>query len=130
MANDRTTAAATCGMDRQTLRDRVHRYNGEGLAGLGNRKAPVPSRRLDAAQIAALARWVEAGPDPAVDGVARWRRQDLRVRIAAAFGVDLHERTVGKYLAMPGYRRLPVRPRHPGSDPAAQALFKKTFATR
>ena len=27
----RRTAAETCGMDRQTLRDRVHRYNAEGL---------------------------------------------------------------------------------------------------
>ncbi len=31
---DRTTAAKTGGMDRQTLRDWVHRYNAEGLAGL------------------------------------------------------------------------------------------------
>jgi hypothetical protein len=29
---DRKTAAETCGMDRQTLRDWVHRYNAEGLA--------------------------------------------------------------------------------------------------
>jgi len=36
---DRTTAAETCGMDRQTLRDWVHRYNAEGLAGLSNRRA-------------------------------------------------------------------------------------------
>ena len=40
---DRTTAAETSGMDRQTLRDRVHRYNAEGLAGLVNRT--VPPRR-------------------------------------------------------------------------------------
>jgi putative transposase len=127
---NRTVAAESCGMDRQTLRDWVHRYNSEGLAGLENRKAPAPSRRLDAAQIAELAGWVEAGPDPARDGVVRWRRQDLRVRIAKCFGVELHERTVGKYLAMLGYRRLSVRPHHPKSDPAAQALFKKTSATR
>jgi len=31
---DRTSAAETCGMDRQTLRDWVHRYNATGLAGL------------------------------------------------------------------------------------------------
>jgi transposase len=31
---DRKTAAETCGMDRQTLRDWVHRYNAQGLAGL------------------------------------------------------------------------------------------------
>ncbi|TPL53492.1 helix-turn-helix domain-containing protein [Mesorhizobium sp. B2-4-4] len=29
---DRKTAAEICGMDRQTLRDRVHRYQAEGLA--------------------------------------------------------------------------------------------------
>ena len=30
----------------------------------------------------------------------RWRRQDLQRRLAERFGVELHERTVGKYLAM------------------------------
>jgi len=30
----RTEAAISCGMDRQTLRDWVHRYNAEGLAAL------------------------------------------------------------------------------------------------
>ena len=68
--------------------------------------------------------WLEAGPDPAVDGVVRWRRQDLRRRIASAFGVELRERTVGKYLAALGYRRRSVRPRHPKADPEAQAAFK------
>ena len=33
----RTAAARVCGMDRQTLRDWVHRYNAEGLEGLTNR---------------------------------------------------------------------------------------------
>ena len=33
----RTEAAHCCGMDRQTLRDWVHRYNDEGLDGLYNR---------------------------------------------------------------------------------------------
>jgi transposase len=31
----RTDAARAAGMDRQTLRDWVHRYNAEGLEGLG-----------------------------------------------------------------------------------------------
>ena len=125
---DRTTAAETCGMDRQRLRDRVHRDTADGLAGLANRKAPARARRLDADQVADLAGWVEAGPDPAQDGVVRWRRKDLQRRIAERFGVELHERTVGKYLAMLGYRRLSVRPQHPKSDPGAQALFKKSSA--
>ena len=73
---------------------------------------------------------VEAGPDPARDGVVRWRRQDLQRRIAEAFGVEVHERTVGKYLAALGLRRLSVRPQHPKTDPDAQEAFKKTSARR
>lgn len=123
---DRKTAAESCGMDRQTLRDWVHRYNAEGLAGLLNLPGGVRQRRLNAGQMAELASWVEAGPDPAVDGVVRWRRQDLGRRIEDRFGVAVHERTVGKYLAALGYRRLSVRPRHPKTDPEAQEAFKKT----
>ena len=127
---DRKAAAETCGMDRQTLRDWVHRYNSEGLAGLSNRRGAPRSRRLDAGQVAELVSWLEAGPDPVVDGVLRWRRQDLQARIADRWKVELHERTVGKYLAGLGYRRLSVRPRHPKTDPAAQEAFKKTASAR
>lgn len=127
---ERKTAAETCGMDRQTLRDWVHRYNAEGLAGLSNRRGAPRSRRLDPWQMADLVSWLEAGPDPAVDGVVRWRRKDLRARIASAFGVELHERTVGKYLAALGYRRLSVRQRHPKTDPETQEAFKKTSPRR
>ena len=83
---DRRRASATCGMDRQTLRDWVHRYNAEGLAGLSDRWKGVRVPRLAPAQMADLGAWVEAGPDPARDGVVRWRRQDLQRRIAEAFG--------------------------------------------
>ena len=36
-SESRTAAARVCGMDRQTLRDWVHRYNAERLEGLTNR---------------------------------------------------------------------------------------------
>ena len=120
----RTEAAETCGMDRQTLRDWVHRYNAEGLAGLANRRAPGPAPRLSAEQEAELARWVEEGPDPGRDGVVRWRCRDLQERIGRAFGLRFHERTVGKLLARLRFRRLSVRPQHPESDPAAQEAFR------
>lgn len=126
---DRKTAAESCGMDRQTLRDWVHRYNDEGLAGLRNRGGGGRKPRLTPEQKAELAAWVVAGPDPARDGVVRWRCCDLKRRIEAEFGVDLHERTVGKHLAALGLKRLSVRPKHPKADPAAQETFKKTFAT-
>ena len=74
---DRRKAAESCGMDRQTLRDWVHRYNAEGLAGLRSRKPLGPSSKLTAQQETELAALVEAGPDPAQHGVVRWRRIDL-----------------------------------------------------
>src|SRR5580704_3161461 len=123
---DRTTAAEACGMDRQTLRDWVHRYNAEGLRGLYDRKPPGASPKLTAEQRAALAAMVEAGPDPEVHGVVRWRRVDLRDELQRRFGVELHERSVGKVLTRLGYRRLSVHPRHPEADEDAQEAFKKT----
>ena len=69
--SSREDAARSTGMDRQTLRDWVHRFNAEGPEGLCDRKAPGRSRRLDAAQLAELKARVEAGPDPAKDGVVR-----------------------------------------------------------
>jgi transposase len=122
---DRKTAAETCGMDRQTLRDWVHRYNAAGLAGLRNLKSPDPGSKLTARQQAELAELVEAGPDPAVHGVVRWRRVDLRDELQRRFGVALHERSIGKVLAKLGYRKLSVRPRHPQADEEAQETFKK-----
>lgn len=127
---DRRAAAETCGMDRQTLRDWVHRYNAEGLAGLANRQGGGRARRLGPDQLAELISWVEAGPEPTADGVVRWRRRDLGRKIADRFGVELHERTVGKYLASLGYRRLSVRPRHPKTEPGAQEVFKKASRRR
>jgi len=122
----RAGAARACGMDRQTLRDWVHRYNAEGLAGLSDRAQPGPKPRLVPDQEAEVARWVEAGPDPAKHGVVRWRRMDLQALIAERFGVELHERSVGKLLARLRFRRLSPRPRHPGHDAQAQASFGAT----
>jgi len=123
---DRASAARTCGMDRQTLRDWVHHYNKEGLAGLRDRHGGGPKAKLTEAQREELAALVETGPDPTLHKVVRWRRIDLRDEILRRFGVELHERSVGKILTSLGYRRLSVRPQHPKSDPAAQEAFKKT----
>src|SRR3954465_10769171 len=94
----REEAARAAGMDRQTLRDWVHRYNAEGLAGLRDRRPPGPGPRLTPEQEAALEGVVERGPDPDRDGVVRWRRVDLKALIEARYGVALPERSVGKVL--------------------------------
>jgi transposase len=122
----RLLAAQAGGMDRQTLRDWVHRYNAEGLAGLMDRPRPGAKPRLTAAQQAQVAKWVEDGPDQAQDGVVRWRSADLAAKIAAVFSVTLHERSVGKLLHRLDFSSLSVRPLHPQSDLASQETFKKT----
>lgn len=127
---DRTAAARSCGMDRQTLRDWVHRYNAEGLAGLENRKPSGRPAKLTRDQEQALIALVEAGPEAGTDKVVRWRRIDLRDKLEERFGVTVHERTVGKRLAKLGYRRLSVRPHNPKADVDAQAAFKKTSPPR
>ena len=142
----RAEAAQTCGMDRQTLRDWVHRFNQEGLAGLSDRKPPgakprlspdhqaesvivTPSgaasrsRRATSAELAAL---VRSGPDLAEHGVVRWRRIDLSKVIEARFGVHLAERSVGALLWRLGFRHMSVRPHNPAQDPAAIEAHKKT----
>ena len=123
----RTQAAESCGMERQTLRDWVHRYNDDGIDGLLNRKPPGRTPFLTAAQKEELAAVVRAGPDPDVHGVVRWRLVDLKHEIERRFGVVMHERTVGKQLAKLGFRRLAVRPQHPKSDPRKQEAFKKNL---
>src|SRR4051794_41682500 len=91
----REEAARAAGMDRPTLRDWVHRYNAEGLAGLRDRRRPGPRPRLTPEQEAALAGGVERGAGPDRGGVVRWRRVDLKALIEARHGVALHERSVG-----------------------------------
>lgn len=121
----RTEAAQSCGMDRQTLRHWVHRYSAEGLAGLVNRPLPGRKPRLSVAQMQELATIVEAGPNPATDGVVRWRRIDLCAVVERRFGVQLAERSMGAILRRLGFTRLSARPRHPQSDAEAQAVYKK-----
>ena len=119
----REDAARAAGMDRQTLRDWVHRYNADGIAGLGDRHGGGAQPRLSPEQEAEVADWIRRGPDVAVDGVVRWRCVDIQARIACLFGVALHERSVAKLLHRLRFARMSTRPRHPKADAAAQASF-------
>ncbi len=123
----RAEAAALCGMDRQTLRDWVHRFNAEGIEGLANQASSGRTPALSEGQMAELRTIVLTGPDLARDGVVRWRCCDLQGVIAERFGVTLHERTVGKLLRRLRLTRLQPRPHNPKRDEKAQAVFKKTL---
>ena len=121
----RAEAARLNGMDRQTLRDWVHRYNDEGVAGLHPRAIPGRPGALTDEQMEELRTMVLEGPDPDVDGVVRWRCADLRDAIAARWSVTLTVRSVGRLLQRLDMTRLQPRPFHPKRDAAAQADFKK-----
>lgn len=123
----RTAAAQACGMDRQTLRDWVHRYNVAGVEGLADAPRSGRPSALSDAQMRELRELVVAGPDLAEHGVVRWRCIDLRAVIEMRFQVVMHERTVGKLLRQLGLTRLQPRPYHPKKDAEAQQAFKKTL---
>ena len=65
---DRGAAARIGGMDRQTLRDWVHRFNASGPRGLIDNWTEGPKPRLSAEQAAEFAQIVEAGPERDKDG--------------------------------------------------------------
>lgn len=94
----RGEAAEQTGMDRQTLRDWVHRYNEHGIAGLKSRRPAGRKPFLTSLQRAELLDLVLAGPDPQVHGVVRWRCVDLRDEVARRFSVQVHENTIGRWL--------------------------------
>jgi transposase len=122
----RQDAAAACAMDRQTLRDWVHRYNASGPDGLYDRprrNGPLP--RLSPEQQTKVAEWVDQGPELERDGVVRWRCIDLQRRIQQEFAVELHESSVSKLLRRLHFTRQQPRPYHPKKDAAAQEAFKK-----
>ena len=123
----RSEAARLAGMDRQSLRDWVHRYNAEGIAGLRDRPRTGRKPLLNEDQLAGLGRMVEAQPNPQQDGVVRWRCVDLKAKIATDFGVEISERSVARLLKDCGFRRLSARPRHPEADEASQQTSRRIF---
>lgn len=123
----RLEAARQAGMDRQTLRDWVHRYNEVGADGLVSHTAPGPTPKLSNAQMQELRDLVIAGPDPETHQVVRWRCVDLREEVNRRFSVKVTEGTIGKWLRKLKLTRLQPRPFHPKKDPVAQEAFKKTL---
>lgn len=126
----RGEAAKIGGMDRQTLRDWVHRFNEEGPDGLLNRPLPGRACWLSAEQMRELAEIVETGPNPETDGVVRWRRVDLMRTIEDRYGVVYAERSISRLLADLGFVHISARPQHPAQKPKVIEAYKKTSAAR
>jgi transposase len=123
----REEAAKAGGMDRQTLRDWVIRFNEKGPDGLRNIASPGAPAKLNDTHMAFLARIVEEGPIPAVHGVVRWRACDLIVRLHEEFGLSVSDDTVYRALKDLGFSHLSARPKAYKQDPDAMDAFKKTL---
>lgn len=121
----REAAARHAGMDRQTLRDWVHRFNAEGVEGLRDR--PRPGRPVLLAQEgqADLKNLVLAGP-AADDAIVEFRVADIRALSCERWGADYSRSGMQKRLCLMGLSYQKPRPIHPQTDTVAQEIFKKT----
>ena len=123
----REEAAKIGGMDRQTLRDWVIRFNQQGADGLINKCSPGAPGKLSKKHKAFLARLVEEGPIPAIHGVVRWRACDLIMRLHEEFGLSVSDDTVYRALKGLGFSHVSARPKAYKQDAEAVEALKKTF---
>ena len=126
----RADAAQVGTMKRQALRDWAHRFKEEGLEGLTGRPRSGRERWLSEVQMTELAEIVKTGPDPAVDGIVRWRRVDLKRVIEDRFAVVYAERTISDLLAELSFSYISGHPQHSRQDPQVLEAFKETSRAR
>ena len=124
----REEAAKLGGMDRQTLRDWVIRFNEQGPDGLINIPSPGAPPKLHDMHKAFLRRIVDEGPIPAVHGVVRWRASDLIMRLHEEFGLSVSDDTIYRALKDLGFSHVSARPKAYKQDADAMAAFKKRMA--
>jgi putative transposase len=124
----REAAARSAGMDRQTLRDWVIRYNEDGIDGLLDRWGEGRPPTYSAAEQAELMRIVLAGPNPETSGLSAYTLEDLADICTERFGKRMHPWALGRLLKRLGFSRQKTRPSHPFKDPAAATAFKKSPA--
>src|SRR5271163_2185725 len=125
--SSREQAAKIGGMDRQTLRDWVIRFNEQGPDGLVNKLSPGAPGKLTDEHKAFLTRLVEEGPIPAVDGVVRWRACDLINMREAQVLQGTVDRIVRDRDAKLLVEPVSARPKAYKQDTDAMEAFKKTF---
>ena len=121
----RLEAAKIGGMDRQTLRDWVHRFNEHDLDGLKDRHGGGIPRALNEEQTTWIMTKVAEGPVPEKDGLVRWRVLDLCALIDKEFGVTIKATAMSRVIRDHGYRNLTARPIGRGQDSQALDAFKK-----
>jgi transposase len=126
----REQAARAGGMDRQTLRDWVHRFNAAGVEGLRDGARSGRPRLLAEALVPELAALIADGPQIERDGAVEYRLSHIRELSTRHFGADYRAGGMHAVLRRMGFSWLKPRPIHPKTDLAAQETFKKTSPAR
>jgi transposase len=121
----REAAARVAGMDRQTLRDWVIRFNAEGVEGLRDQPRSGRRPRMGEGQQAAFKAVVLRGPDLERDGVSAWRIADLCRIAEERFGVSYREGGMRRLVKALDLSWQKIRPRHPKADKAARERFQR-----
>ena len=121
----RADAARLAGMDRQTLRDWVLRYNEAGVEGLADRWGPGrPPAVSDGELVVIKAKVLEASCRRG-DAHSPLRIVDVAAMIEARTGVRYSISGAHRLMRTLDLSYQKTRPSHPRSDPTAQARFKK-----
>jgi transposase len=127
----RADAARAAGIERQSLRDAVVRFNVEGLAGLVDRPHGRRAEVLSEGEQAMLVHRVLVGPDPERGEPSSWTLPDLCRFIEDRFGKTLCPQSMSRVVRRLGLSKQKARPVHPRrNSQAAEAFAKRGFATR
>ena len=121
--HSRQDTAKAQNMDRQTLRDWVHRELGPD--GLSNRPKSGRKVCLDEDQLKVVSGWLEKGPDPETDGLVRWRVQDVKNKIQTNFGVKYPMERTRRLTRRLDFRHVSQRPLHLKAKPKEK--FRENF---
>ena len=126
--HSREEAARHAGMDRQTLRDWVHRYNAEGSPACTTGPIAGRSRGSRPSRWRSWRRSSSKDRTRRRDGVVRWRRVDLQALIKAPLRRRA-ARALGRQGAAPARLRPPVgAPQAPVERSRGAGSVQKDFA--
>ena len=113
------------GMDRQTLRDWVVRYNEAGVEGLGDRWGSGRPVAVSEGELAVVKAKVLEASCRSGDAAPPLRIVDVAELIEARTGVRYSLSGAHRLMKTLDLSYQKTRPSHPKADPAARARFKK-----
>ena len=116
-------------VSRQCVADWIRKYKNDGIDGLYNNPKGHRIKRLTPQQEKQIQGWLDRGESPQ-GAPYHWTMDKIKAAIEERFGVILSRSRVGYLVQEWGFSPKVPRPRHAGSDKAAQEAFKKNSAKR